>query len=306
MDFLIKLLTACILNKRTLGVVAFLVPSKKLRRKIRKKRKTLLECFYPEYDGLSDLIKMSEKGPLRIKKMFDAKTSITTLCLGSSHSVYSFNESRIPNAFNAGVACQDMRYSYEMYNKIQEKHNPPNVIVLFSIFSPGYELEKSSYRFFSASYSACWGIDYQLEENRKNFERLESLIRKVKVDDNTFSRPRSFMPKNTDMLNHRTDRHLKNYNRSDIGYYYLDKIANLAKKNGQNMLVVTAPVNSEYKSLVKDKVKFNLNEKDYKVIDFYNSTYFDDSDFGDYDHLNEQGADKFTRKIAEVLSLELV
>ena len=73
-----------------------------------------------------------------------------------------------------------------------------------------------------------------------------------------------------------------------------------------NFYIVIPPYRSDYKKLLpEDNVLFEkvykMNFENVKMLNFYNSKNFDDSDFGDTDHLNEKGAMKLTREIRKII-----
>ena len=71
------------------------------------------------------------------------KSNIKTLVLGSSHGGYDFNPLFLKNSFNMSLPSQDLYYSYHLYKKNNTK-KIKNIILFYSVFSPGFSLIKTS------------------------------------------------------------------------------------------------------------------------------------------------------------------
>ena len=86
---------------------------------------------------------------------------------------------------------------------------------------------------------------------------------------------------------------------------WLKSLFNLASSDGRQLVVVIPPFRSDYKNLLPPEnflfEKLNKLEVDgLKILNYYNSDKFDDTDFGDADHLNENGAIKLTKEIHSI------
>ena len=88
---------------------------------------------------------------------------------------------------------------------------------------------------------------------------------------------------------------------------YLKKIVLICKKNKVNIIFVNTPKTSCYTSFYKPEV-ISAARNEYvdfckknqlTYVDLFNSTFFNDTDFIDYDHLNEKGIQKLIGQIRE-------
>ena len=101
--------------------------------------------------------------------------------------------------------------------------------------------------------------------------------------------------------------HLREHNRKNSQMFYYNKINELAKKNNIKLYVVTFPVRSDLIKAFSDKdylfkeINGMSKELGFTYLNFYDDPEFEWDDFGDYDHLNERGAEKFTKKLKSVI-----
>ena len=77
--------------------------------------------------------------------MFEqASDTLETLVLGSSHGDHAFDPAYIPNAFNLCYGALDLKHSYYLYQRaIASCPNLKNIVLFYSVFSPGNMLERS-------------------------------------------------------------------------------------------------------------------------------------------------------------------
>lgn len=79
------------------------------------------------------------------------------------------------------------------------------------------------------------------------------------------------------------------------------------KENNIVPIIVVCPTSKYYRDNfninrknifynILDKLKYKYN---FQVVDYFDSDLFEDDDFGDYSHLNGNGAEKFTRILKE-------
>jgi len=244
------------------------------------------------------------------------KDKIDTIILGSSHAQLGYRAKY--NEFNWGLSFQDLYSGYELYKKI---HNPfiKNVILFYSVFSPGNQTIMSKYANICSVYKIIIGINYQDKKvaREKNLYKLESDYKHqykkykkfFKIDENYRGNEVSYITcfkpptaaersaahyKNNIRQNHQTDFVLKTY-----------ELANSAKAK---FLVVIPPVTKAYKESLPNSSKlfyelFELKKKNIEILNMYDSDIFNDSDFEDWDHLNFYGAQKLTKQINERLKI---
>ncbi len=82
----------------------------------------------------------------------------------------------------------------------------------------------------------------------------------------------------------------------------------MAKKNNVNVYVVIPPFTQDYKSCIPEYNELFsgiiqlCNKNNVKLISFYNSNEYTNEDFYDTDHLNLRGAEKFTKKLKDIIN----
>ncbi len=104
---------------------------------------------------------------------------IQTLVLGSSHGHYAFLPKE-ETEFNLSIRSQDLYYSYKLYQKYASKlSNLKNIILFYSVFSPGFEIEKTSNRFLCIPYIFIYNI-YSKSIVRNITFLIECIYRSIK------------------------------------------------------------------------------------------------------------------------------
>ena len=83
---------------------------------------------------------------------------IDLLVLGSSHAKCAFDSSIVPNSFNLGTDNQDLYTAYHLLKSYIPKMKAlKNVVLFYSLFSPGFELAKTkSYRDICLHHYVFW------------------------------------------------------------------------------------------------------------------------------------------------------
>ena len=102
------------------------------------------------------------------------------------------------------------------------------------------------------------------------------------------------------IVEERAKSHLRENKREPDQMQWLKELINLVHSDNRRLIIVIPPFRSDYKKIISKQS--NLFEKIYnlkgvEVLNFYDSKIFSDDDFGDSDHLNEQGAIKLTNEI---------
>lgn len=248
------------------------------------------------------------------------KKDTETLVLGSSHGEYGWAPQK--GEYNLCLASQDLYYSYQLYHKYVPKlPKLKRVVVFFSVFSSGFELDKCSEKERCMVYDALFNIPpktkfYEKNPYKNKWVQLKFfwkylLKRKsyseykgdcVDVDGKNVQRIES-----ADVAV-RVEKALKHYRRNKIGYEYLKKIIEEANEHQHEVIIVLSPAHQKYKELVDKEIDFNcqdvsLQALNYKVIDGYKLNCFEDADFWDFDHLRLSGAKKFTTIIRKEIGL---
>lgn len=234
------------------------------------------------------------------------------LILGSSHMVkIDVGEKFLNCAFSS---C-DMYYANEIY-KLFNKPEVKNVIISFSVFSPGYSLIRTFDAHVCATLKALFGIPYQNEEvaRKKHLNLLEFLFRlKLKRGYEKYNPNYVYLPNQkfefqVKKIQERALKHLKNNRRDVQQYYILEELLNSTQNNKQNLYIILPPATHYFKEVLPSseemfKGLYPLVDKynHCKVINFYDSEDFTLEDFADGDHLCLEGKQKLISKINDVI-----
>lgn len=252
---------------------------------------------------------------LRKKNAIDlCKDTVQVLVLGSSHGEYGF----IPDekSFNLCGASQDLYLSYELYRRCAEFPKLKTVILFYSVFSSGAEVERTMEKERCLYYRKFWGIPYRFHSDADYVCKEKSLDAWLAGRDVLIEKEYrglgsydTFMPAGFNLCA-RIESHLKNNNRVDDQCIYVSRIAELAAKVGHRAVVVIPPVRSDYFSMLPpfdeifERLKQTLQtHRNLSLISFMGDGLFSDEDFGDSDHLTLQGAGKLTKAIFQRLEV---
>ena len=231
------------------------------------------------------------------------REQIDTIVLGSSHGDFGFDPAFFPGSFNLCCRSQDLKHSYLLYKHIAETYPAVrNVVLYYSVFSPGSVMEKSpSEKFISPALNELFNLrlDYDDPELQSEFEKIRGQLGAVTVDSKGYrgffaNDFRIFLPESYGALNRAND-HLR-YNRAEEANLYLIRTLLLAKHLGHKTCIVVPPVRSDFKqvtgmgfeALFKSLLDILYHiHLDYPVelINGFDSPLFSDDHFGDYDHL---------------------
>lgn len=213
---------------------------------------------------------------------------------------------------NACDPSQDLYYSYKIYDKYANSPKLKNIILFYSVFSPGYLIELSPEEWRSDLYKFFFDIPYRFSteyEKQPVLNDLALFIADVKNAPHDFHYTgncphTAFNPPDTDP-EIRAKAHLKGAVRDENQNSYLESMAKLAFEKGHNLYVIIPPYRSDYTSFLpsfEETFSALLKLKEINIISFFSDKRFSDSDFGDTDHLNENGAKKLTNLIREEIN----
>lgn len=243
--------------------------------------------------------------------------NIDTLVLGSSHLMFGYLPSE--NEYNLAFPSQDLYSSYELY-KLFNNENIKNIIISFSVFTPGHKLCLGSVAEASAMLKVIYGVEYQhpelidIEKTKKkeDFYRTEyeRYLKKLKLKENYRG----------DLLHHgkmRTGekhikdmahKHMKNNTRENNNMPSCVDLINATRENNQNLIFILPPAVDCYKNelpsseIIFEKLyEITQNQPHVKILNYYDSKDFDSSDFYDGDHLKKKGAEKLTSMIRNAM-----
>lgn len=252
-----------------------------------------------------------------LRNLAEKMNTVETIVLGSSCARFGFVENE--KSINFGIDAQDLYYSYKIFEKyIDVIPNLKNVVLYFSIFAPGNNLEKSPQIARTAYYSAYLDIPYRnryivmqkgvLELERKLY-KIEPYIQKhlPKIPHDLLTQEHKNI--NPEAMEKKLISRWLDLNKKATEIHYFDKLLFLAEQKGIKALIVTCPYAKRVKEIVptSDEIfakMYNICEK-YKNVQIYNA--FDDpqyteDDFLDTNHLSRSGAEKITAKINSIIS----
>ena len=246
------------------------------------------------------------------------KDEIDTLVLGSSHAQMGWwAEGR---EFNFGKAFEDLYMIYQIYRKWGRGSRLKNIIVFYSVFSPGDNVMYSRYVNVVAGIKAATGIDW-LEDRPGMYPQLEGAVWKCrrkcrkylkrnKPIPGDLGNERLYLPFKTATAEERALSHLKSNKRNSKMNVYLEKLIDEAEKAGQKVWIVVPPAGKGYREALKDeKDMFTgveaiaLEHGNTKLLNHFYDEDFTDDDFIDWDHLNNRGARKLTSKIRQDMAI---
>lgn len=251
------------------------------------------------------------------------RNEISTLVVGSSHGDCGFNPEFFPGSFNLCSSSQDLKFSSLLYEKAAEQcAGIRNVILFYSVFSPGSVLEKSpSENYHALSLNELFNLGLEFEEMdetsawlRSNIKgRLEGLSKQAGYMGFVANEGKGFIGEAYGAQNRAND-HLR-FSRSDGAHLYLIRMLLKAKALGHRTFIVLSPVRSDYKAaiLTRNPRVFNRLfellsqfELGYRptLIDFFSDNHIDDVHFADYDHLSPSGAGVafLTKRIEQIVN----
>ena len=242
-------------------------------------------------------------------------SNIHTLVLGSSHGQYSFVPEK--GEYNLCLPSQDLYYSYSLYKKYAcQLKNLKKIVLFYSVFSRGMELVKTNEDFRCYHYEKVFGISpsrtcysKKIHEKYGCYDNcIESKAQKLRI-------PKFYRGENPDVkgLNVyrigsidpavRASAAYKHHQRKIIQDKYIIKMMNLARKNNHHITLILSPAHRDYKKALPSERElfadiFSMictHDNEMLLLDFYNRDDFSDNEWWDYDHLNPDGAKKFTK-----------
>lgn len=238
-----------------------------------------------------------------------AKT-IETLVLGSSHGEFGFTPN--PTSFNLCLSSQDLYYSYQLYQKYAS-HLPKlhNVVLFYSVFSPGFDVGKTSESERCSHYKVLFGIPYRNRPQQFQLRQLcmqRNAARFLKrnhpplLPDYRGEGVLDMAPPTSTELEKRIAAHFKHNQRNNQLTDYVSRLHKLTQSHGHTLTVVIAPCQPNYtQKLPPADVLFadliSRSDAGFQLLNFFTDTHFTPADFVDSDHLNSTGSAKLTAKI---------
>ncbi len=235
-----------------------------------------------------------------------------TLIFGSSHAFNDF-DTQINGGGNLAVISQDIYYGYQFY-KLSNNPNRKNIVLFFSLFTPGSCLLKTKkMKTQCIMYKLLFGIDYEYPEIVQDcmLQALEPKVAKIIEKDMKNSKKfqkrleeidellhKKYNPKKKIKIIHkRSLRHFKESTRPISEMHWCEQFMMDSQQNGQNLFIIIPPAASTYREVLDspDKLFSQVTEMAKKypnvtVLNLFDSPMFQTEHFADSDHLNYKGA----------------
>lgn len=263
---------------------------------------------YPYIDAY--LIGLKKK--IGLERQMDC---IETLILGSSHGQYAYVPQR--GEYNLCLPSQDLHYSCALYRKYRSKLKKlKNVILFYSVFSPGFDVLKGSESYRGYHYEQIFGIKPNIRGCSKKLHALyDSFLKDIEQGVNKLKISKTYRGRNPDIkgknvgrlgvVNYvkRAEVHLKGNRRESRQTPYVEKLIQSAQQRHVRVTVVLSPVHVKMKNhcppaaeLFADLFELLKSHPEVKLADFYSQDVLANDDlWWDYDHLNPAGARQFTQ-----------
>ena len=243
---------------------------------------------------------------------------IEILALGSSHCEHGFNADLIDNSFNLGIVDQDLYSTHKIFDKyIDQLPNLKQVVVFYSIHSQGHELCKTTFQKCTALMHYIFDVPYDVDWMGK-WERAArhrfKTFNDAGFDYKNFSGyiiEEGNPDISSSLADWRCAHHLRENRRPIKQNYHLFSMAETCRKKGIQFSIVIPPMRSDY---LKELEKYHFADEElfYEVFHWakqnnipilneLHCTDYDWDDFFDCDHLNDNGARKLTKKIADFI-----
>lgn len=270
---------------------------------------------------------------IKNKYIENNKSTIEVLFLGSSHTQNAINPEFITKkASNLAFAGQTLENDYSLLEKYITQM-PKLRTVFFEVSPHTFYSEFDSSNWNGYIYSNLYDIDYKVDPYslKKHFYLLSNFkfFSSLYFDHTNPFSYKYTINKYGFITNDFNDRFLKlQYNATEINKTFimehtfqnkelvvkngdvLEKAIVLCKEKGVKIILVTAPLYSTYVNGIPKAAKTAVLERVNTLKNKYGVTYFDYSsdrtfkvsDFKNDNHLNSNGARKFSLKIDSVLT----
>jgi hypothetical protein len=257
-----------------------------------------------------------------------ARDELETIVLGSSHGDYAFDPAFVPNSFNLCYRSLDLKHCYYLYQRtIEMCPNLKNIVLFYSVFSPGNMLERSPGEGdIGAVFSALFdlGVEYQSDHLTQLAQALGARLQDgmaatlieeaAKLDGYAGFLPAYKGVADASEFQSRMLSHIK-LNYEGGADYYLLKILALANRLGHGITIVIPPVSSSYRNTLNTRSSVLFRELieviglfpwtlPVQLINAYDDEAYEDSFFVDSDHLDArgEGARMLSRAIGEKIA----
>lgn len=234
--------------------------------------------------------------------------NVKRLILGDSHAVYGvYTEHNNPYTFNAAEISADLFTIFHIGKSCLAKFpNLEQVVCVYSPYFNGFDLSKCSENWPCVCLWLALGIPLRKVPLRIFLRICRKMFTNAWPDcyaGNAYGwvAPSDFFP----TFVRRVEGHYRlatKYGKAELAY--LSQLKELCKKTKKSLLVVFSPARKDYKETINNlggsifQPFYDEFGKGIPVLDLYHCDLFTDSDFGDMDHLNKQGAMKMSKLIS--------
>nr|WP_207715353.1 D-alanyl-lipoteichoic acid biosynthesis protein DltD [Clostridium saccharoperbutylacetonicum] len=256
-------------------------------------------------------------------QLYNNRENVEGIITGISYAEKGINEKVLIKNFNKLTRhSQDLYYDYNLVNYAIDKYkeemkNLKYVIISLSYYSFEYDMSLSAMKGKVQAYYKAIGKEHHLldiDRYLSETENNEYIVKEVfhldiygypKVKWNITS-----SDKKIDLVNEEYGKRQalldcnKNYYETvKENTEILQKYLQLLKDNNIKPIIVVCPVSKYYSKYFLQSMKeefYSIINKvkeqySFQFLDYFNNKLFEDSDFYDVSHLNEIGAEKFTR-----------
>jgi hypothetical protein len=249
-------------------------------------------------------------------------TNAKMLILGSSRASHHFNSNLLSEritttTYNCGRDGTNIIYASTVLKSILKRYKPSTIILDLNS-SDFYKIPGNNENLLSLLpyYESHPEIQKALE-SRNDFESIKLLSKiypfnssivsaiseKFKVNEKDIN---GFMPlKGYDNSIVRDTLDLSNFEKNYQNFYYLKQIAEDCNDNGVKLIVIQSPRLTFYKNdFTRNIVNEILSKSSFRYINFINNPIYLNNPkfFKDQAHLNQDGADFFTKQVSFLLN----
>lgn len=230
-----------------------------------------------------------------------------------SHADYSVFTQGEHGIYNLGLTSTDSYFNFKLYERYSKSlNNLENVIFFYSVFTPGLSLIKIKEKYRLATYKYFFGIPYQEEGliNRSLENKIYKKCQRVyisNVNEQYFGYEKKYSFIKNITAEQRAKTHIRENLREPDQLEWIKKLSEMVKKDGRKLYIVIPPAQQSYINCLPHKSDlfgklYALALDNTEILDFYGSPIFDDSDLGDFDHMNEKGAKKLTEELIRYIN----
>lgn len=241
------------------------------------------------------------------------------ILIGHSHSECSFNDSKIDGLINLSQSGEAYFYTYFKTKLLLDKNKEVKTVFIefannqvdvrsdkkiweekyilyrYPLFSPFMKINdnklliEKNFSDYLKSYSLAVKRNFNfIMDGKYDYAKKMGGYKKLK---------QKYSQNKVAILNDENDAdYAGNMTISQENFLYLDKVINLCKEKGIEVYLIRSPLHAEYPGLGNEEFFNQVLKSRYAELDFLDFKNFplDDSEFADLQHLNQDGAKKFS------------